>query len=37
MHAVSEGLMALAEDKMPEANLHIELREFALQRHSDAV
>ena len=27
--------MAFAEDKMPEANLLIELSQYALQRHSD--
>jgi hypothetical protein len=33
MHAVSEGLLTLAEDKRPEANRLIELRSYALQRH----
>ena len=32
-HAVSEGLMTLAEDKRPEANLLIGLRQYALQCH----
>jgi hypothetical protein len=32
-HAVSEGLMTLAEDKRPEANRLIELRPHALHRH----
>jgi len=31
--AVSVGLLALAEDKRPEANWLIELRPYALQRH----
>jgi len=34
MHAVSEGLMTLAEDKRPEANWLIELRPYALQLHT---
>jgi hypothetical protein len=29
--------MALAEDKRPQAKLHIELKWFALQRHCDVV
>jgi len=33
-HAVSEGLMTLAEDKRPEATLLIELSLYALQRHT---
>jgi hypothetical protein len=33
-HAVSEGLMTLAEDKRPEANQLIEFRPYALQRHT---
>jgi len=33
-HAVSEELMTLAEDKRPEANWLIELRLYALQRHT---
>jgi len=33
-HAVSQGLMTLAEDIRPEANLLIELRQYALQRHT---
>jgi len=31
-HAVSEGLMTLAEDKRPEANLLIGFSQYALQR-----
>jgi len=34
-HAVSEGLITLTEDKRPEANRIIELKPYALQRHSD--
>jgi hypothetical protein len=34
MYAVSEGLMSLAHDKRPEANRHIELRLYALQRYT---
>jgi len=34
MHAVPEGLMTLVEDKRPEANQHIELGHYALQRHT---
>jgi len=34
-HAVSKRLMALAEDKRPEANWVIELGLYALQCHSD--
>ena len=33
-HAVSDGLMTLAEDKRPEANRLIELRPYALQCHT---
>ena len=33
-HVVSDGLMTLAEDKRPEANLRIELRQYALQNLS---
>jgi hypothetical protein len=32
-HAMSEGLITLAEDKRPEANRLIELSPYALQRH----
>ena len=36
-HAVSEELLALAEDKRPEANRLIELRAYASQRHNKDV
>jgi len=34
-HAVSEGLLTLAEDKRPEANWPIVLRPHASQRHTN--
>jgi len=33
-HAVSEGLMTLAEDKRPEATLLIGLSQYASQHHT---
>jgi len=33
-HAVSEGLMTLAEDTRPVANLFIWLSQYALQRYT---
>ena len=33
-YTVSEGLMTLAEDKRPEANLPIGLSQYALQHHT---
>jgi hypothetical protein len=36
-HAVSEGLMTLAEDKRPEAIRIIGLRPYALQRHQRVI
>ena len=36
-HAVSEGLMTLAVEKRPEANLLIWLSQYALQRHRHVV
>ena len=36
-HAVSEGLMALAEDKRPEANLLVGLSQYALQHHRPVI
>jgi len=36
-HPVSEGLMTLAEDKRPEANLVIGLSQYALQHHQRVI
>lgn len=35
MNAVSEGLITLAKDMRPEANLHVESKLYALQRHTE--
>ena len=36
-HAVSEGLLALAEDKTPEGTILIGLSEYALRHHTSLI